>query len=239
MKLPMTASSSLASSGSCVVELLSPPITIKCCTGHARGTATSRSGTSRPRPIKSQCSGARRNGQSFGISTGTSTTSPTSSSVLTDIAARTSGGSHSENRYAAGLETLRHQLASHSFLFVGFSLNDAHFSAQLRHVEQIYKGAAGPHYVLLSQGEAVILDRRDYQSIEVIAYEHHGLPLLAKLHELITAGGSMTGRSPRAKSSRPTTSPAGVSPEVEKPSTPRKKKSPSSGQRIFQSAFDE
>jgi SIR2-like domain/CHAT domain len=134
------------------------------------------------------------------------------------------GASQSESRYAAALETLRHQLASRSFLFVGFSLNDAQFSSQLRQVEQIYKGAVGPHYVLLSQAEADRLDRRDYQSIEVIAYEHNGLPLLAKLRELIAASGSMTGTSPRATSSLPNTSPASVSSELERPSKPPRKK---------------
>ena len=59
----------------------------------------------------------------------------------------------SDTPYKAAIETLRMQLASHSFLFVGFSFNDAHFSAQLRQIEEIYHGAAGPHQRALRRDE--------------------------------------------------------------------------------------
>ena len=126
------------------------------------------------------------------------------------------GGSQSESRYAAAIETLKNRLASHSFLFVGFSLNDAHFSAQLRQVDQIYKGAAGPHYVLLSRAEADRLNRKEYPAIEVIAYDDHGPPLLAKLRELIAAAARAAAAPPGNMPSLLTALPAVASPDADK-----------------------
>ncbi|MDR3638323.1 MAG: SIR2 family protein [Isosphaeraceae bacterium] len=91
----------------------------------------------------------------------------------------------SETRYKAALATLQHQLVSHSFLFVGFSLNDAHVSAQLRQVEQIYNNAHGPHYVLLSEAETNRMDKEKNPGIEVIPFAEHGDPLLEKLRVMI------------------------------------------------------
>jgi hypothetical protein len=105
--------------------------------------------------------------------------------------------------YKAALETLRHQLVSYSFLFIGFSFNDAHFSTQLRQLEQIYKDAAGPHYVLLTKTEADRFGRTGYPGIEPIRYDDHGPPLLHKIRELITAAGAANPASPGATPTPP------------------------------------
>lgn len=59
----------------------------------------------------------------------------------------------SENRYKAAIQTLHHQLASRNFLFIGFSLADEDFTDQLHMLEDVYQGAAGPHYVLLPEAQ--------------------------------------------------------------------------------------
>lgn len=92
----------------------------------------------------------------------------------------------SDDPYRAALETLRFQLSSYSFLFVGFSFNDSHFSAQLRHVEDLFSGAAGPHYVLLSRSDANRMERNLRPRVEPLTYENHGPPLVDKLKELVS-----------------------------------------------------
>lgn len=57
-------------------------------------------------------------------------------------------------KYQAALETLRNQLVSKSFLFIGFSLDDEYFGLQLKIVHEIYKGAIGPHYAVVREDQA-------------------------------------------------------------------------------------
>lgn len=84
---------------------------------------------------------------------------------------------NSEQKYKAALQTLQHQLSSRTFLFIGFSLADEDFTDQLRMLEDVYQGAAGPHYVLLPGAQ------RDHfmsptSSIEPVFFEDFGEPLL-------------------------------------------------------------
>lgn len=57
-----------------------------------------------------------------------------------------------EIRYKAALKTLQTLIESHTFLFVGFSMDDSHFCMQLKGIDAIFDGATGPHYVLAHKG---------------------------------------------------------------------------------------
>ncbi|HEV2800213.1 MAG TPA: FxSxx-COOH system tetratricopeptide repeat protein [Pyrinomonadaceae bacterium] len=91
--------------------------------------------------------------------------------------------SEAEEYYRAALQTLRSLLASHTFLFIGFSLDDAYFGMQLEGIKNIYQGANGPHYVLMRRKE---LERGIPFGYEVraIAFEDFGEPLLELVNEL-------------------------------------------------------
>jgi hypothetical protein len=56
-------------------------------------------------------------------------------------------------RYQAALTALELLLASRSFLFIGFSLRDAYFVAQMRRISGLLPGGP-PHYALLHSSEA-------------------------------------------------------------------------------------
>ncbi|HEY8098384.1 MAG TPA: tetratricopeptide repeat protein, partial [Methylobacter sp.] len=88
-----------------------------------------------------------------------------------------------ENRYKAAIQTLHHQLASRSFLFIGFSFADEDFTNQLRVLEDVYKDAAGPHYVLLPEAQ-----RGQFKSptsaIEPVFFKDFGVPLLDCLRHM-------------------------------------------------------
>jgi hypothetical protein len=94
--------------------------------------------------------------------------------VLTpDGYSRLYGSDTTETVYRAGLESLRTVLKSHSLLFVGFSLRDARFLAELTRLDTTYEGAASQHYILLPRAEA---EREDVRlaRVEVIAFEDMG-----------------------------------------------------------------
>lgn len=95
----------------------------------------------------------------------------------------------SDDPYAAALNTLRYQLSSHSFLFIGFSFDDAHVSSQLRQMEGIFEGATGPHYVMLHRSRADTLGRMTQPRVEPIFFEEYGDPLVEKLRELAAIAG--------------------------------------------------
>lgn len=92
-----------------------------------------------------------------------------------------------DDRYEAALSTLRFQLASRTFLFIGFSFQDEYFGAQLRMIERVYEGAAGPHYVLVRRAEADRLVGAGSPHVEAVVYEDHGPPLLEALRALAAA----------------------------------------------------
>jgi tetratricopeptide (TPR) repeat protein len=93
-------------------------------------------------------------------------------------------GDQSKVKFEAALETLRNQLASKTFLFVGFSLDDEYFGLQLKRVHEIYKGAAGPHYAVVREAHAERVRELD---IEPITYSGFGEPLLARMAEFEAA----------------------------------------------------
>lgn len=88
-----------------------------------------------------------------------------------------------ESPYRAALQTLRALLVSHSFLFIGFSLDDLFFRRQLEDVNQIYAGAGGPHYVLMREAD-VQLGLKDERSVKAVTFLDFGEPLLRLVREL-------------------------------------------------------
>ena len=77
----------------------------------------------------------------------------------------------------AALTTLRHLLVSHSFLFIGFSLDDEHFGVELRGVSELFEGFGGPHYALVRERDADGL-RRQALPVELLTFEDFGTPLV-------------------------------------------------------------
>lgn len=88
-----------------------------------------------------------------------------------------------EGKYRAALATLRTYLATHSFLFVGFGLEDAHFVRQLAEVHEIFQGAPGPHYALVHAAEEARV-RALGLPVELVTFEEFGPPLVKLLREL-------------------------------------------------------
>lgn len=89
----------------------------------------------------------------------------------------------SERPYRAALETLRTLLVSHSFLFIGFSLDDVFFRRQLDEVNEIYEGAGGPHYALMREAD-VTLGLKEGGAVKAVTFSEFGEPLLKLVREL-------------------------------------------------------
>ncbi|HVF44963.1 MAG TPA: SIR2 family protein, partial [Pyrinomonadaceae bacterium] len=106
-----------------------------------------------------------------------------------------------EKPYRAALHTLRSLLTSHSFLFIGFSLDDVFFRRQLEDINQIYEGAAGPHYVLMREAD-VQLGLKDEKSVKVVKFSDFGEPLLRLVRDLgaeATRDAARPDATPRAE----------------------------------------
>jgi tetratricopeptide (TPR) repeat protein len=99
----------------------------------------------------------------------------------------------SERPYRAAIETLRTLLVSHSFLFIGFSLDDIFFRRQLDDVNQTYEGAGGPHYALMREAD-VPLGLKEGGTVKALAFSDFGEPLLKLVQEL---GEAATVEEPR------------------------------------------
>ncbi|MCG3114043.1 MAG: tetratricopeptide repeat protein, partial [Candidatus Manganitrophus sp. SB1] len=86
-------------------------------------------------------------------------------------------------QYQAAIETLRAFLAPRTFLFIGFSLDDSYFGAQLKLIDTIFKGTTGPHYVLARE-----VDRERIKALgiplEILTVPDFGQPLLDLLHNI-------------------------------------------------------
>lgn len=104
-----------------------------------------------------------------------------------------------ETKYKAALETLKQQIASKSLLFVGFSLEDEFFGAQLKAVSEIFNDANGPHYVLIREADKDRL-RHLGLPVEPITFKAVGLPLIDLLGELaIAANDAAVAKAPSDK----------------------------------------
>jgi len=87
--------------------------------------------------------------------------------------------------YEAALTSLRVLLTSHTLLFVGFSFEDTTFGDQLRWLEETFRGAGGPHYVLVREAERDRMRTRlQGLPLELLTYADHGEPLVARVREL-------------------------------------------------------
>ena len=128
----------LGLSGSWTVSCSSPPITNEYYTGPVRNRVIAVPGTSR-RPLnkwKPSAQGERL--CLFGICTVSSRNA--ANLILTPDGYNRlyPAAGEVEHRYHAALETLRSGLISHSFLFIGLSLDDADLAQQLRGVHEIF-----------------------------------------------------------------------------------------------------
>lgn len=105
-----------------------------------------------------------------------------------------------EIRYQAALKTLQSHLASHSFLFIGFSLDDIYFGQQLQSINEIFQGAPGPHYVLVREAERERVGNLNLP-VEIITFSDFGQPLLDCLQELgkIAAEPQLSVNTPSTK----------------------------------------
>jgi SIR2-like domain/Tetratricopeptide repeat/NB-ARC domain len=91
---------------------------------------------------------------------------------------------NTKHHYEAALTTLRSLLATHTFLFIGFSMDDEHFGMQLRGVHDIFEGATGPHYVLIREANRKDLAALKLPNVEPIIFSDYGVPLLQCVREL-------------------------------------------------------
>ncbi len=89
----------------------------------------------------------------------------------------------SRDSYQAALHTLHTRMASHTFLFIGFSLDDAYFGMQMEGIRTIYHGATGPHYVLARKDD-IARGLPFSDAAQPIPFEDFGEPLLELVHEL-------------------------------------------------------
>ena len=88
-----------------------------------------------------------------------------------------------ERQYQAALETLQNLMASHTFLFIGFSMDDQNFGIQLQGIDEIFQNSIGPHYVLAHKAECDQIRSRNLP-VEIIEFEDFGEPLLKLVIEL-------------------------------------------------------
>lgn len=106
-----------------------------------------------------------------------------------------------ETRHKAALETLKHQLASKSLLFIGFSFDDPYFDAQFRHIREIFEGAAGPHYILMREGNPSRNQALKAAGLEVVTFADFGAPQLDLLAEMARVAMPSQPAAPTADAS--------------------------------------
>ncbi len=98
--------------------------------------------------------------------------------LTTDGYQRLYGSDRAEERYRAARATLRHLLTSHSFLFVGFSLDDASFAAELKGVRELYQGSSATHYALVRAKDEKRV--RDLGVMPILYEDRAALPALVE-----------------------------------------------------------
>jgi tetratricopeptide (TPR) repeat protein len=87
--------------------------------------------------------------------------------------------------YRAATHTLRSLLTSHSFLFIGFSLDDVYFRHQLDQINDIFQEAGGPHYLLMREAD-ITRGLHDEKSVKIVPYSGFDEPLLTLVRVLGT-----------------------------------------------------
>ncbi len=88
-----------------------------------------------------------------------------------------------KGRFQAALKSLEICMATRTFLFIGFSMDDQQFGLQLQANDDIFQHATGPHYVLAHKDSADLI-RAQKLPVEIIEFEAYGEPLLNLVAEL-------------------------------------------------------
>lgn len=92
---------------------------------------------------------------------------------------------HQSSAYLAALTTLRNIIANRTLLFVGFSLDDPYLVRQLEWARDVFKGFAGPHYILVRARDADASRAKFLElGVDVVTFEDFGAPLHERLEEL-------------------------------------------------------
>ena len=87
-----------------------------------------------------------------------------------------------EGRYRAALAALKGLLASHTFLFIGFSFEDDALHRQVQWLQETFGGQAGPHYVLVRAAERErMAERTKGLGVEVVPFADFGAPLVERV----------------------------------------------------------
>ena len=87
-------------------------------------------------------------------------------------------------------------------------MEDEQFGLQLKRVHDMFKGAPGPHYVLIPEAERARVASLDLP-VEILPYSDHGQPLLNALAELAEAANVAAAPPPPSYSDKP----AAIAPE--------------------------
>lgn len=103
-------------------------------------------------------------------------------------------GDKQKVEYQAALEALRYQLASKSFLFVGFSLDDEYFGTQLASLHEIYKSSVGPHYAVVREEYADRARQLNIEPVTVSDYQESLFALMAELEAAVESRGEFFSR---------------------------------------------
>lgn len=104
----------------------------------------------------------------------------------------------SETKYQAALATLKSLFVSHTFLFIGFSLDDEYFVNQLRYVQKLFQGTTGKHYALIREVDVAKLNSLGLE-IEPITFESFGEKMLETLREIRDAASKSKTETGEAK----------------------------------------
>lgn len=95
------------------------------------------------------------------------------------------GSGECENGYRAALETLKHLLVAHPFLFIGFSLDDAAFVQTMQEVKRVYGGCGEQHFAIARDAQvATMAERVRGLPVQIVRYRDFGEPLLALIRNL-------------------------------------------------------
>lgn len=105
---------------------------------------------------------------------------------------------NANGEFKAAYTALLTFLASKSFLFIGYSLDDDFFVNELEKICTIFDGNSSEHYVLLRQGYE--LPEKLKGKIIPIFYENYGHPLIDKIKSLIPTTSKLIERLPSVTS---------------------------------------
>ena len=128
-------------------------------------------------------------------------------------------------RHQAALNILQRHLASFSFLFIGFSLDDAALLEQLQQVDRVFDGAAATHYILVREAErGAMLAKIDQWElpVNVVTFADFGQPLIDSLHAMarFTWEPEELGGDAVLSPSKPPGPPPTAAPQPKGPSAP-------------------